>query len=159
MGLDITAYKNIKPVENPVLDDGYPVDLVNNWLPGASMDWSEKIWPGRGEGVDSKTVYEFEESYEFRAGSYSGYNWWRSNLEEFASNKSRAFKELIEFADNEGVIGSVVAKKLSKDFHDNEEAAKEYSKHIGDGEYWMEKYYDWMEAFDYASNNGAVDFG
>lgn len=38
MGLDITAYKNLKKVEKPQLDkDGYPVNWESEWLPGASM--------------------------------------------------------------------------------------------------------------------------
>jgi hypothetical protein len=158
MGLDITAYKNLKVVENPELDeDGYPLNYDTEWIPGGSMDWSEKHFPGRGEGIDSKKVYSWEESFRFRAGSYSGYNWWRRKLEQFANGND--FQELINFADNEGVIGPVVSKKLLKDFADHEEQAQEYSKALGvDGEYWIEKYYQWKSAFEMAAENGAVDF-
>lgn len=160
MGLDITAYRKLKKVENPILDeDGYVEDYEHNWKPGASMDWSESVWPGRGEGVDSQNVYEWEEDFDFRAGSYSGYNWWRSKLEEFASDKDGAFKELIDFADNEGVIGPVVSKKLYEDFKRYEKQAIDFSKTFEtDGEYWFSKYKTWMQAFEVASDGGAVDF-
>lgn len=156
MGLDITAYKKLHKVENPILDeDGYPEDYDNEWMAGASMDWSEGIWKGRGEGVDSKTVYTYEDSYRFRAGSYFGYGWWRRELNNFKGDV--AFQELINFADNEGVIGSIVAKKLLDDFKLYKEEAKEYAKTLGDT-WWLEGYYSWMKAFEYASEDGAVDF-
>lgn len=156
MGLDITAYRKLRKADNPILDeDGYPDDYKKQWLPGASMDWSESVWKGKGSPVDSKTVYEWENSFEFRAGSYSGYNRWRSNLEKFKGDV--AFQELIDFADNEGVIGGVLSKKLFNDFKRYYDEAKRYSEEIKD-EWFIEKYKDWMKAFEYASDNGAVDF-
>ena len=163
MGLDITAYKKLKEVKNPKWDE-YGEELLN-WKTevyfGASMDWSEKNFKGRGEGVDSKKVYSWEEKYGFSAGSYSGYNWWRDTLNIFSNtlnNAGKPFYELIEFADNEGVIGNVVSQKLYKDFVDNENKAIEFSKSINDGEHWLNKYYQWKMAFEYAKENGAVEF-
>ena len=158
MGLDITAYKNLSPVLNPEFDKyGELKNWKTEWTGGTSMDWSESIWKGRGEGIDSKTVYTYEDKYEFRAGSYSGYNWWRSDLESLSDGKS--FIELINFADNEGVIGSVISKKLYNDFVNNYDKAKEYSQTLGEeGEYWFSKYEDWLKAFEMAKEYGAVDF-
>lgn len=158
MGLDITAYKNLKKVENPILDeDGYPENWESNWLPGASMKWSESVWPGRGEGVDPDTTYSFEEEYDFRAGSYSGYNWWRDNLRTISNGA--AFRELIDFADNEGVIGTVVSRKLAEDFESWEGRAASYANNLGEeGKYWIDRYRCWKKAFQMASENGAVDF-
>lgn len=157
MGLDITAYKNLKKVDNPVLDDeGYPVNWESEWLPGSSMDWSEEHFPGRAEGIDSKAVYTYEDSFDFRAGSYGRYGLWRDRLCDLSDGKS--FVELTWFADNEGVIGYVVAEKLYKDFVDNYEKAKAYSQTFEDGEYWFKKYETWMQAFEYAKDHGAVDF-
>ena len=158
MGLDITAYENLKMVENPQLDeDGCPVNWDSEWMAGASMEWSESVRAGRGEGVDPKAVYTYENEFGFRAGSYIGYNWWRNKLEAFAEGNS--FQELINFADNEGVIGSVVSSKLYNDFSNNLEKAEAYSKTLGvEGEWWFKNYQNWMKAFDMASQNGAVDF-
>ena len=87
MGLDITAYKKLKELKNPKWDE-YGEELLN-WETevcfGASREWSEKNFKGRGEGVDSKKVYSWEEKYGFSAGSYSGYNWWRDTLNIFSN--------------------------------------------------------------------------
>lgn len=157
MGLDITAYKKLKVVKNPVLDeDGELVNWETEWQPGASMEWSEKHFPGRGQGVESQTVYTWQDKFGFRAGSYSGYNWWRSKLEKFS--KGNTFRELINFADNEGVIGPIVSKKLAKEFAENEEKAIEFSNTITDGQWWLSQYKNWRIAFEMAADNGAVDF-
>lgn len=157
MGLDITAYRKLKLVENPHIEEyGEPVNWETEWRPGSSMEWSEKHFPGRGEGIDPQVVYTWEEQFRFRAGSYSGYNWWRKKLDEFAGNV--AFQELINFADNEGVIGYIVASKLAKDFSDYADKAKQYSTKLDDGEYWLSKYEEWRKAFEMAADGGAVDF-
>lgn len=127
MGLDITAYKNLKVVENPKFDEyGDLENWETEWRPGSIMEWSEKQFPGHGEGIDHQKVYTWQEEFDFRAGSYSGYNWWRSKLKQFADGTD--FEELINFADNEGVIGFIVSKKLAKDFKVNEEKAKEFAE-------------------------------
>ena len=64
---------------------------------------------------------------------------------------------MIDFADNEGVIGSVVSEKLYKDFANNYEAAKVLPTGL-DREYWFNRYENWMKAFEMARHNGAVDF-
>lgn len=156
MGLDITAYKRLAKVENPQLDeDGDVLDWNTQWRTG-DMQWQEEYWPGRSEGVDSDTVYTFEHSEDFRAGSYSGYNWWRNKLSEFA--RGEAFRELVEFSDCEGVIGSVVSKKLAADFAEFEHEAKGYAEKIETGEYWFKMYVVWKEAFEMAADGGAVNF-
>lgn len=109
-------------------------------------------------GVDANAVYGWEDSFEFRAGSYIGYGMWRSELDWFKGDV--AFQELINFADNEEVIGSVVSKKLYNDFCTYEKEAEEYSKSVedSDGEWFIYSYRNWKKAFEYASQNGAVDF-
>lgn len=157
MGLDITAYRNLREVEKPVLDeDGYPEDWMYQWKPGASMEWSESVWPGKGFPIKPRTVYEYDESYSFRAGSYSGYNWWRDRLNEFKGEF--AFQELIDFADNEGVIGSKLSVKLRNDFNKYYEEAIVFSNTIKEGEFFIDKYIKWQKAFQIAAENGAVDF-
>lgn len=156
MGLDIRAYRGLKKVENPLLDeDGYP-ENDNEWTPGEGMEFSEKYFPGRAEGLESNAVYKWEDTFYVSAGSYSRYNWWRDKLEDFLNGDS--FIELINFADNEGVIGPVVSKKLYNDFVKNHERAIIYSETLEDGDYWLKKYKEWEKAFEMASDNGAVDF-
>lgn len=160
MGLDVTAYKKLKVVECPQLDKyGELVNWETEWRPGASMEWSEKHFKGRGEGVVASNVYTYEDSFDFRAGTYSGYNFWRAKLDEFKG--SEAFQELINFADNEGVIGYVISKKLLEDFKKYEKEAEEFSKtfdDVGDGKWFIRQYRVWMKAFEMASDGGAVSF-
>lgn len=142
----------------PVDEDGFFLQ-DNVWKPTASMEWSEKHFPGRADGIEPDAVYSIESSFHFRAGSYSLYNQWRDILDENISD-GNSFRELINFADNEGVIGPIVSKKLYKDFEDNYEKALKVSEQLDDdfGSYWIEKYKLWTEAFKSASDNGAVIF-
>ncbi|WP_099301884.1 hypothetical protein [Bacillus sp. Marseille-P3800] len=157
MGLDISAYKNLVKVNNPERDEyGELVNWSREWEPGASMEWSEKWFPGRGEGIDYKAVYTWDQEFSFRAGSYFGYGFWREKLSKFANDSD--FHELINFADNEGVIGPIVSAKLADDFNKNINQAMSYSKTFADGEYWLNKYMNWKEAFEIASENGAINF-
>lgn len=157
MGLDITAYRKLNKVENPILDDdGYPEDWDNEWKPGEAMEWSESIWPGKGKPIESNLVYRFDERYDFRAGSYHGYNRWRDRLEEFKGEI--AFQELIDFSDSEGVIGSILSKKLLYDFIEHESEAITFSTTIEEGKWWIDKYRDWKKAFELAACDGAVEF-
>ena len=63
------------------------------------------------------------------------------------------FVELIDFFDNEGVIGTVVSKKLLTDFQMGIEKARQHSE-----PYFFIQYEKWMTAFEYASQDGYVDF-
>ena len=157
MGLDITAYRKLEVVENPVFDeDGVLENWDSEFQPGDSMKWSETHFPGRGEGIDPDKVYRYEEEFSFRAGGYGGYNRWRSQLGDFKGDV--AFQELINFADNEGVIGPVVSRKLAADFIKHEAEAKVFAKNLDDGEYWLARYAEWKHAFEVAADDGAVNF-
>lgn len=157
MGLDIRAYKGLKKVENPKFDEyGELENWEDQWLPGASMKWSESVWPGKGKPVDADTVYEYEDCFEFRAGGYFGYNRWRDDLDKFKGDI--AFQELIDFADNEGVIGSEVSAKLRDDFVKYHNEAMGFAKRKGVYVYFFEMYCKWEKAFSMAAENGAVQF-
>lgn len=156
MGLDITAYRKLAATRAP-LDHDKNIVL---------SDCMEKHFPGRMVGV-SAGIYSFAERMEFRAGSYRGYNEWRDELAALAGFTSARhlwslmevnpalkgpFVELINFADNEGVIGPVVAEKLRQDFE----------RFIGEAEarggWFLECYRRWQRAFEVASDHGAVEF-
>lgn len=163
MGLDITAYKGLIKVENPELDEsGCP----ENWEAEItfSTEYTERGFPGRTAGLpDEKEVYAFEDKCGFRAGSYSGYNNWRNQLAKLAGYKcdkdcwnnhtSGPFYELINFFDNEGIIGPIVAAKLAMDFSEFKAKAEAV-----EDEYLFEKYCEWRNAFIMASDNGVVVF-
>ncbi len=156
MGLDICAYRRLTIDPLAKLDiDGNPTEWETCWCPGPSMEWSESVWPGRGEGIDARTVYRWAEEFRFRAGSYSGYGVWRDELRRFAGSGA-AFHELIDFADNEGTIGPVVSAKLLRDFAENLDRARIF--HGDDDPWFFQLYLLWKRAFEMAADGGAVDF-
>lgn len=169
MGLDITAYRKLVPAPNAARDtDGYPKDGKTHFLAHPlSVAFTEENWPGQSAGVVPDMAYTFADSFGFRAGSYGGYNAWRDWLARVAgwagakecwkskTPSERPFAELINFADNEGVIGPSVAAKLAKDFADNEPRAVALDD---DGLWPIELYRKWRRAFEMAADGGAVDF-
>jgi hypothetical protein len=123
------------------------------------------------------------ESFGFRAGSYSGYNAWRRHLcrmaldeepedvwadPEFYSNQP--FYELINFSDCEGSIGPKTSGKLARDFAAFADRAEQYvrANSHGDksgkndeddvGEWFLESFREWQEAFELAADDGFVRF-
>ena len=160
MGLDIRAYKNLKETKFPVYDEWGDLDYDVNINFDYDIEITENNFKGRSEGLYKEKIYNWENMYSFTCGSYSGYNNWRSLLKEFSKTLkgNNIFYELIEFSDCEGIIGSVVSKKLYNDFKNNENKAYEYSKKISDGKYWYNKYKEWENAFKIAKENGAVYF-
>lgn len=114
------------------------------------------------------------EQMGFRAGSYSGYNWWRKQLSQCAlemepdevweggAADGAPFVELIDFPDNEGVIGPETSAKLLADFEEHEarvlEVAKSRIKEQSELEYFTEIYGEFKAAFGLAAANGFVMF-
>ena len=168
MGLDITAYKKLTPVQDglAVLDKNGDLADSDSFFRISDLDitCTEKDWPGRTSGLEPG-VFEFEERLDFWAGSYSGYNEFRNWLATVGGWESDEacwhgpategpFYELINFADNEGVIGPNTAKKLEKDFADfREEATKKAT-----ADWHMSDYDQWHNAFALAAKGGAIDF-
>ena len=164
MGLAITAYRKLTKIDDPVLEDGEPIDWENEWLAHPdTIEMAEYHWPGRAAGIERGAVYRFAEKVEFRAGSYGGFAGWRRILAQAAGYESLEavwtnhpdgpFVELLDFSDCEGVIGPIVAAKLAHDFSEHEE------KITADADrYFVKKYKLWRKAFEMAADGGAVDF-
>ena len=173
MGLDISAYRGLKAAPDAALGgDGNPQDWDSHVVfRQTALDYTEKEWPGRTEGLRAG-VYAPTEAFSFRAGSYSGYNYWRNQLAVLAfgkpaekvwadaSIKAGPFYELIHFSDCEGVIGPVVSKKLAADFVENQQKAEmsAAAMGLGEGDFFLRSYANWRRAFEMASDGGAVDF-
>ena len=115
------------------------------------------------------------ERTSFRAGSYSGYNWWREQLCRFALEvepgevwedpdafAGKAFVELINFSDAEGAIGPRTAAKLARDFQNHAARRGEWAaRHIANAderEYFVESYADWQHGFELAAQGGVLIF-
>lgn len=166
MGLDITAYRQLMPAPDAAVDeDGYPVDWQRHYrIDKAMLDWTEENWPGRSEPIKAG-IYTSAERYDFAAGSYIGYGRWREWIAAAAGlgspraiwnadNPAGPFVEPINFADNEGIIGSIVAAKLAEDF-----AGHEARIVAATSDAWnVDKYRSWRRAFELAADGGCVVF-
>jgi hypothetical protein len=153
MGLDITAFSYAERTKEDESNDKIYHAMSANDIDRLD-GWREGFYEGR--------VY-----FNFRAGSYSGYNEWRSWLSWSILDVSPdkiwnepemyagcPFVELINFGDNEGAIGPLTAAKLAKDF-------ERYQKQVDQGDYpsWCKaKYAEWRKAFKLAAKEGLVIF-
>lgn len=177
MGLDITAYSKLEKIGVVYDEDGEPIDpqTCEPLLDDSIVLRANDAYPDRAAGLSAKGCYKFSGCYGFRAGSYSSYNYWRDELAKlagwalsgytqynkewpsYAASAWRAtggpFWELINFSDCEGVIGPIACQKLAKDFADHQELADAV-----DDERFRELYADWRQAFEIASDGGAVEF-
>jgi hypothetical protein len=177
MGLDITVYTGTRKVVGErargILEAECPDDAA--YAQGLTIPYINPDFPGREEGVESGAVYEYEGSWSFRAGSYSGHGQFRMSLcrmmgygkflrfvrspEREVEGPKRPFEELINFSDCEGTLGPVVAARLAKDFADHEERAKEFAGGLHHDAYFLERYADWKKAFeDVVEHGGYVEF-
>lgn len=136
MGLDITAYSNLKAVgqheKDPELNDGEPGSLTSwcyydNHVSAYVYDSFPLSFLAvpileRRDDLLIGGCYEITEATQthgFRAGSYGGYGRWREQLQEKYNpdrKETEPFFELIWFADNAGTIGSLAAQNLLADF-------------------------------------------
>ena len=170
MGLDITYYKVARPLTS---DERANLDAISY---DERVVWSEENniqrlyvnpnFPGRDAGLPSDWVFAVVGG-SFRAGSYSGYNIWRSQLaamvghDVFNPPPAGPFMELIHFADNEGVIGPIVSAKLAADFEVWQARAEVFAGSRADednGGWFLRKYGEWRTAFTEAARGGYVDF-
>lgn len=171
MGLDISVYEKItlaepatyeelkaKDFEHPLYDDSehFFVAVVHE-------EYRDRCPLPEG-------FYRTEgRRASFRAGSYGGYSQWRTQLAELIDTTPEAiwdggpalaFGELIHFSDCEGTLKSEVCAKLAKDFAFWQGEATKYAERLGgqEGQWFLQKYADWRNAFELAANGGAVDF-
>lgn len=149
MGLDISAYSNLRAVGNPITNKE---DLEDAWDNGSLLFYKNPHFQSQFDSLLEKQIYEFDEEIGFRAGSYGGYNQWRHQLNKLRGDNEKAFEELINFSDCEGAIGPVTSAKLVVDFLLYKNQAEQQDS------YFLNVYNDFLAAFQMASNNGAVSF-
>jgi hypothetical protein len=178
VGLDITAYSRLKHLgKHETVDDadGCEYDAAYNRVhveayAYAGFEASFRGIPILGTETYGTAQYPSEfiaggcyevtpetQTHGFRAGSYSGYNAWRADLQrQFnpAVDEDGPFFELIYFADNEGCIGPEAAKDLLEDFR------LHFERYMSGAhaDYFTAKYQDWTRAFELAADGGLVDF-
>jgi hypothetical protein len=186
MGLDIGAYSKVvgnylgpsKQFTDEQRERLYEEDRVLNVY---SVSGFEERLDGYAEGL-----YRCQgESLGFRAGSYSGYNWWRRHLSLMALGvepedvwadpqeyAGEPFVELINYSDCDGCIGPRTSRKLARDFRRHAGRAAAYFQKNGPNNpnlldrqsddfvyaWWLESYDEWQRAFELASDKGFVRF-
>jgi hypothetical protein len=158
MGLDITAYSNLRIAEGVETDQDGDIPDGCTWVfPNG------EAFPDHAEELKDEAIYRYDQAFGFCPGAYSSYNRWRDSLAVMAGygsaktaweqNLSGAFSELINFTDCDGIIGQKFAAKLARDFAEFDEKARDF----GSPEFYA-KYQDWRRAFELAAQNGAVSF-
>jgi hypothetical protein len=180
MGLDIRAFERLIPVADHLMAcrNGLPEEwcenedhLVAYAYPEFPLSFGSVLETGRCYTAEGGTM-------GFHAGSYGGYNRWRDGLARFALGvpavavfghperyAEAPFVLLINFADNEGMIGPDASKLLAADFAEHRDR---YAEHVtsqcppSEGqdqrEHSLQRYADWEQAFELASHGGAVVF-
>jgi hypothetical protein len=143
MSLEILAYPRIVPVDDPNAERLY----INPAFPAQADD----LKTGYYEGTPARCYH----------ASYRAYNDWREKLcvtvlgvvpqYVWEHPQPGPFVELINFADNEGLIGPKTCAKLHADFLKYRDAVK----HLGED--FLKDYDDIAEAFEIGSS-GAVSF-
>lgn len=145
MGLDIIAYQI----------------RCRREAPTASTIYLHNIECYQDRGIEDGH-YDVDTVYDFRAGSYSGYNDWRNllslvmlgvNAENVWNNdeyyKDKPFYYLINFSDCEGYIAGDCLIKLREDFT-NTYKIDQYPFDDNDKEWFVEIYNHFIAALEYA---------
>lgn len=169
MGLDVYAYKNVKPIGDADTDS----DEVSADFRVCYAD--PKFFAGRCDEWPDGTPLAAEDFMDGYSGGYGGYCAWREELAELGghprteglslfgsidytySHGAEAagcgpFWELIWFPDCEGTLGTAVCKKLAADFIEFEAKANQI------GGRFLDIYNQFKDCFEFASENGAVNF-
>jgi len=161
MGLDVTAYRKLTPVKHLAKPSDDTMRILRH-----------PAFPGRCDDLQDRGLYRYEnDTLDFGCGGYGRYGIWRDRLAKLAgypkvhgseyghdysagawNAEEGPFWELINFADNEGTLGTATCTKLAKDFADFQEKADA----LGDEEF-SHFYAKWREAFEFASDGGCVD--
>jgi len=184
MGLDITAYSNLQHIGLHQFDleenEGEPgpwcfdedhvqafaYDSFPRSFRGIPILAAPTGFPAQFLFGGCFAMTEGTDVHRFHAGSYGGYNQWRSNLADQFNpapvtaglrpsmaepDPDRPFYELIWFADNEGSIGAKAAADLLEDFRTHEATYRP----AWDGD---TKYKAWMRACELAAQSGLIRF-
>lgn len=166
MGLDITAYEKVRLVKAMTAEESNALDYDE---PGETLLYLDHPSRTQHDGMPEGSYAYAGRKMSFRAGSYSGHNWWRSKLAEMTGTTDEALREqetrsgpfvaLICFSDCEGFIGPKTSAALASDFEAWRVRAVEFSKTVSkDGAYWLGIYEKWASAFTIASKEGVVAF-
>lgn len=183
MGLDITYYKLGKLVEVEEGIEAYSQEFYDKYGDLLHIDEMES-YTEQTDSLD-EGYYEIDRLGGFRAGSYSGYSWYRTALRRLSlmvmkKNKELsekydedAFEQQLDFSDCEGIIGPFTSVELFNTYSDfekpiihdiikmakygvDESIYETYTKdELG---HFVALYREWKMAFEKTSGIGVVYF-
>lgn len=172
MGLDIIAYKKLEKNDSLTKlteDKKYYLWEMRKavYLPSSFKKLGE-IFPGRELPFKyDGSVYGYSDLIEYRIGSYSTYNWFRKLIEHYVDMHSNEFpslenfKLLTDFSDCEGLIGTDACKSLFNIFSIHKHGFDVWITGVlqpADYSWAMTIYEKFKDAFEFASDGGAVEF-
>lgn len=165
MSLQVESYSRIKKIEVLLDSDGELLGQANGKrLPERLTELTvPEAFIGHAGGLtDGFYRYRDENSFTISYGGYedfledlatlSGFKGW----DDAKKSESGPFVELFKFNWSDGVIGHEISSKLAKDFADLQVAANSYKSKRDD--FFIDKYENFRDAFDLASDKGAVQF-
>ena len=180
MGLDIIYYRNLKRACNGecgldtdkfwCMNDDHVQFFLNAPWKGTLRTSPIELVHKRNDGLSRSVCYTNlpYDRVSVRVGGYGFYNAWRETLSYMVLGVSpktvweneddfigKPFFELVDFSDCEGAFGSTVCEKLYGDFLEHKSRWFDAHPSISD---YGEIYEQFMKAFKYASDNGAVKF-
>ena len=154
MGLDIAVFRTARITPPHDLDD-------DCWEEGHVMVGTPEGMEHALGGLEPGRCYLADRDHSFRAGSYTGYGHWRTDLAKTIHKVipetiwhdedawvGKPFYELINFSDCEGTMGPGVCAKLYADFALHRDA---YMAAHDPGDWCRESYDDWLEGFRVAA--------
>lgn len=158
MGLDVTAHRNIKflTIDEPTEEQ---------WEEGVFQAFViDPSWKNRISELKDQGFYTSEETEHFVSYGYGNHTYLRNQVckmigrdsEDWQKDKLEQgsdFEEWLNFADNEGVLDCKTSKKLLNDFKKWESTAEEKLD-----EWFLSGYKNWIKTFEFASENGAVEY-
>jgi len=184
MGLDITAYRKVTVLEGAVFDHhGEPMMADGTGLWDAKFPWftvyANDHFPGREHPLIDGKIMRADDGMSFRAGSYCWYGDWRDNLARLAGWPQAKLSdehgnrflfqlsaclasggplwEWLCFSDCEGIIGSIAAKKIYAEMLEIKITLDDFDDKCQYSSF-MDKWDDWLKAFEMAADGGAVEF-
>lgn len=168
MGLDITFYSRVEKIGKIGTYEEYETyfDWETTFYAYPAFV-SGKDFPGWATGLTPGGVYKFEDRIGFRAGSYSGYGFWRDVLSQIGIGvsastvwqspdrfKKEPFFRVVCFSDCEGLIGPKHCKKLYKHFLEHKDIAEE----VTNPDWFFSTYMRWLNALEVSEGDGVLEF-
>ncbi len=168
MSVDILAFSKVEFLE--VLPDTESWENKYWVNPDNDTDYvpSYRYYAYRMPPIVKNGVYRIRGDSDSVSMGYAGYNWWREWLclqvngiqpdtvwgtRDDAATMTLPFYELIDFADNEGVIGTIAAAELARDFAEWQDKVNASSE-----ERFREVYGRMRRLFEIAANGGYVRY-